>query len=81
MKILLDPGHGLNTPGKRSPDGTLLEAAYNREIAQLTLSQLQANGHDAQLLAWNALAQTQAGKSVLGTSAKISGANPRMFRT
>ena len=50
MKILLDPGHGLNTPGKRSPDGTFLEAAYNREIAQLTLSQLQANGHDAQLL-------------------------------
>jgi len=50
MKILLDPGHGLNTPGKRSPDGTLLEAAYNREIARLTLSQLQANGHDAQLL-------------------------------
>ena len=50
MKILLDPGHGLNTPGKHSPDGTLLEAAYNREIAQLTLSQLQANGHDAQLL-------------------------------
>ncbi|MBR5594228.1 MAG: N-acetylmuramoyl-L-alanine amidase [Bacteroidaceae bacterium] len=50
MKILLDPGHGLNTPGKRSPDGTLLEAAYNREIAQLTLSRLQANGHDAQLL-------------------------------
>ena len=50
MKILLDPGHGLNTPGKRSPDGTLLEAAYNREIAQLTLAQLQANGHDAQLL-------------------------------
>ena len=50
MKILLDPGHGLNTPGKRSPDGTLLEAAYNREIAQLTLSQLQAKGHDVQLL-------------------------------
>ena len=50
MLILLDPAHGLNTPGKRSPDGTLLEAAYNREIAQLTLSQLQANGHDAQLL-------------------------------
>ena len=50
MKILLDPGHGLNTPGKRSPDATLLEAAYNREIAQLTLAKLQANGHDAQLL-------------------------------
>ena len=45
MKILLDPGHGLNTPGKRSPDGTFLEAAYNREIAQLTLAKRQANGH------------------------------------
>ena len=30
---------------------------------------------NAQILAWNALAQPQAGKSVLGTSAKISGAN------
>ena len=45
MKILLDPGHGLNIPGKRSPDGILLEAAYNREIAQLTLAKLQANAH------------------------------------
>ena len=50
MKILLDPGHGLNTPGKRSPDGTFLEANYNREIANQTLRQLQAKGHDAQLL-------------------------------
>ena len=50
MKILLDPGHGLTPPGKRSPDETFLEAAYNREIAQLTLAKLQANGHDAQLL-------------------------------
>ena len=50
MKILLDPGHGLNTPGKRSPDGTFLEAAYNREIAQLTLAKLHAKGYDAQLL-------------------------------
>ena len=50
MLILLDPGHGLNTPGKRSPDGTFLEATYNREIANQTLRQLQAKGHDAQLL-------------------------------
>jgi len=27
MLILLDPAHGHNTPGKRSPDGTLLEYA------------------------------------------------------
>jgi hypothetical protein len=28
MLILLDPAHGHKTPGKRSPDGTLLEYAY-----------------------------------------------------
>ena len=39
------------------------------------LSQRWKNLTNAQILAWNALAQTQAGKSVLGTSAKISGAN------
>ena len=30
---------------------------------------------NAQILAWNKLAQSQAGRSVLGTSSKISGAN------
>ncbi len=39
------------------------------------LSQAWKNLSNAQILAWNALALTQAGKSVLGTSAKISGAN------
>lgn len=33
MKILLDPGHGSNTPGKRSPDGRFLEYRFNRDIA------------------------------------------------
>ena len=33
MKILIDNGHGENTPGKRSPDGSLREYAYTREIA------------------------------------------------
>ena len=28
MKILIDNGHGENTPGKRSPDGSLREYAY-----------------------------------------------------
>lgn len=28
MKILLDNGHGENTPGKRSPDGKLREYLY-----------------------------------------------------
>ena len=50
MKILLDPGHGLNTPGKRSPDGTLLEAIYNREIAKRIVAELQNKGYDSELL-------------------------------
>ena len=33
MKILLDNGHGIDTPGKRSPDGLLREYAWNRLIA------------------------------------------------
>lgn len=32
--ILIDAGHGSNTPGKRSPDGKLREYAYAREIAR-----------------------------------------------
>lgn len=31
--LLLDNGHGSNTAGKRSPDGTLLEWQYTRDIA------------------------------------------------
>ena len=33
MKILIDNGHGIQTKGKRSPDGNFLEYAYTREIA------------------------------------------------
>ena len=50
MKILIDNGHGLNTPGKRSPDGTLIEAAYTREIARRIVSDLTDRGYDAELL-------------------------------
>ena len=50
MKILIDNGHGLNTPGKRSPDGTFLEASYNREIAKRIVAALTDRGYDAQLL-------------------------------
>ena len=34
MKILIDNGHGENTPGKRSPDGKFREYSYAREIAK-----------------------------------------------
>ena len=50
MKILIDNGHGHNTPGKRSPDGTFLEASYNREIAKRIVADLIDRGYDAELL-------------------------------
>ena len=31
--IIIDNGHGINTPGKCSPDKSLLEWKYTREIA------------------------------------------------
>lgn len=42
MKILIDNGHGNDTPGKRSPDGRLLEWAYTREIADRVAARLQS---------------------------------------
>ena len=50
MKILIDNGHGRETPGKRSPDGRLLEYAYTRNIARRIVSALTTRGHDAELL-------------------------------
>lgn len=50
MRILLDNGHGIDTPGKRSPDGVLREFAWNRMIAAQIVSALTDLGHDAQLL-------------------------------
>ena len=50
MKILIDNGHGLTTPGKRSPDGLFREAFYNREIAKKLVATLQHRSYDAQLL-------------------------------
>ena len=53
MKVLLDNGHGENTPGKRSPkwsDGSqLFEWEYAREIAKGVYNQLRAKGIDAEL--------------------------------
>ena len=41
MKIMLDAGHGYNTPGKRSPDG-MREYEFNRAVANYA-RQLLAN--------------------------------------
>ena len=50
MKILIDNGHGNNTPGKRSPDGKFLESIYTREIAKKLQADLIDRGYDAELL-------------------------------
>lgn len=48
MKILIDNGHGENTPGKRSPDGELREYSYTREIADRVVLELTKRGYDAE---------------------------------
>jgi N-acetylmuramoyl-L-alanine amidase len=48
MKVLIDNGHGSNTPGKRSPDGRLREYAYTREIASRLETELRRNGIDVE---------------------------------
>ena len=50
MKILIDPGHGIDTPGKRSPDGLFLEYLWNRQVADLILEGLVSAGVDASLV-------------------------------
>ena len=50
MKILIDPGHGLDTPGKRSPDGLFREYLWNRQVADLILEGLLSAGVDASLV-------------------------------
>ncbi|MBQ0128159.1 MAG: N-acetylmuramoyl-L-alanine amidase [Bacteroidales bacterium] len=50
MTILIDNGHGIETPGKRSPDGLFREYSYTREIAHRVVSELSDCGYDARLL-------------------------------
>ena len=50
MKILIDPGHGIDTPGKRSPDGLFREYLWNRQVADLILEGLVSAVIDASLV-------------------------------
>lgn len=59
MKILLDNGHGVDTPGKCSPDSLkgytsspylFREYAWAREVAQACWSVLKMRGYDVELL-------------------------------
>ena len=44
MKICLDAGHGKETAGKRSPDGTLLEYEFNRDVGRRLKAILEHHG-------------------------------------
>ena len=50
MKILIDPGHGIDTPGKRSPDSLFREYLWTRQVADLILEGLVSGGIDAALV-------------------------------
>lgn len=43
-KICIDPGHAKNTAGKRSPDGTLMEYEFNRDVAKRLKVHLERHG-------------------------------------
>ncbi len=47
MTVLIDNGHGENTPGKCSPDKRLREYKYCREIAEALCKALTAKGYQA----------------------------------
>lgn len=50
MLVLLDNGHGNDTPGKRSPDGKLMEYAYTREIVKRIHCELGNRGINSIIL-------------------------------
>ncbi len=50
MIILIDNGHGFDTPGKCSPDGAHREWAWTREVAVMLLDELLRRGYDARLI-------------------------------
>ena len=50
MKVLLDAGHGIDTAGKRSPDGSLREYLWNRQVAGQVASLLSAEGYDVEMV-------------------------------
>lgn len=50
MKILIDAGHGIDTPGKRSPDGSFREYLWNREIADIVSEDLALSGYNVGLV-------------------------------
>jgi N-acetylmuramoyl-L-alanine amidase len=49
-KLLFDNGHGINTPGKHSPDKRLMEWEYARRVVKCVVCRLKLFGFDAEIL-------------------------------
>ena len=49
-KIILDAGHGINTAGKRSPDGRFREYKFNRIIRDAVAEHLRLRGYNVEIL-------------------------------
>lgn len=45
--VILDNGHGIETPGKRSPDEKLLEYKWTREIVDIIIQKLKEKNIDS----------------------------------
>lgn len=50
LYVILDNGHGVNTAGKRSPDGRLREYAWAREIVKRIKNKLDSLGIESYIL-------------------------------
>ena len=44
MTVLIDNGHGRDCPGKRSPDGLFREWSWCRDVAEIVVETLKAQG-------------------------------------
>lgn len=50
MRVLIDAGHGIDTKGKRSPDESLREWKWVREVANLLIEMLRYHRIDCELV-------------------------------
>src|SRR5690606_582249 len=50
MKIVIDAGHGPDTPGKRSPDGSLREYQFNAPVARYVAGELLHGYENVEIL-------------------------------
>lgn len=50
MLVLIDNGHGVDTPGKCSPDGRLREYKWAREVARMLVKELDSRSVESALI-------------------------------